>query len=150
MANIASLSAYDGASPAVLHTFIPVSVSREKSKVTAEWREINPNVPAYAQPRVQVTLEMLKSGVHRCELSVVVPVMEAILNQNAAGYTAAPKVAFEDRFTTVSYHSNRSDITGRRRARQLAANLLLGYPTETPVVVSGPAPDLFDLLISPT
>lgn len=150
MSAIAIIAAYDGAATPVLHTFTPISVTREKNKVTAQWRENVSGVPAYASPRVDMTVEMLKSGVYRCEQKVVVPVMESISGQNAAGYTAAPKVAYEDTTIVVGYFNSRSDLVGRRRVRQLALNVLGSVGTSVAPVTTGPAPELFDLLVAPT
>jgi hypothetical protein len=150
MSAIANLVAFDGAATPVSHTFTPISVSRDKGAVIAEYREALTGVPAYAQPRVTVKLEKLKSGVYRGEVRVVVPVMEAILNQNAAGYTAAPKIAYENTSVQVGYFHERSDILGRRLVRQLAVNVANGITTTVTPTTTGPVPELFDLLVAPT
>lgn len=150
MANIANIVAFDGASTPVLHTFTPVSISREKGAVTAEWREVTAGVPAYASLRVTMKIEQLKSGTYRVSERVVVPVMESISGQNAAGYTAAPKVAYEDTIETIGFFSQRSDLMGRRRVRQLALNINGNVTTSVAAATSGPAVELFDLLVAPT
>lgn len=150
MSAIANIVAFDGAATPLLHTLLPISVTRDKTRVTAEYREAIGNVPAYAQVRATMIMEVLKSGVFRLDSTVVIPVMEAILNQNAAGYTAAPKVAYEDRVSTISYFHPRSDIVGRRRTRQLALNILGSITTSVIPVQTGPVPELFDLLVAPT
>lgn len=150
MSAIGNIVAFDGAAAPVSHTFTPISVTRDKNKVVAEYREQLASVPAYAQPRITVTLETLKSGVYRVETKVVVPVMEAILNQNAAGYTAAPKVAYENTVSTIGFFHQRSDITGRRLVRQLAVNIDGSIATSVTPVITGPVPELFDLLVAPT
>lgn len=149
MSAIANIVAFDGAAPPVSHTFIPVSVVREGDEVTASWREALTNVPVYAQPNVTMKLKRMGSGVYRVSSRVEVPVMESISGQNAAGYTAAPKVAYVNTEETIGYFHERSDILGRRLVRQLSNNIMNGVATSVAPVTSGPAADLFDLLNAP-
>ena len=91
----ANIVIFDGAATPVSHTFIPLgsSVDPILGKVAA-WREVLASVPLYANASLQTTIKRLKSGIQRHELRFQVPVMESISGQNAAGYTAAPKVAY--------------------------------------------------------
>ena len=132
------------------HTLAAISVTRAAGKVEALWRELLVSVPAYAQVRCHMSIETLKSGTTKVENRVVVPVMEAISGQNAAGYTAAPKVAYENTVVTAGYFSQRSDIAGRRLARQMALNIGGNVSTSVAPVVTGPMPELFDQLVAPT
>lgn len=150
MSQIADITVFDGAATPVSHTLKAVSVTREKGKVTALWREAIVSLPAYAQISVSMSIETLKSGVYKVEQRTVVPVMEAILNQNAAGYTAAPKVAYENTIVTTGFFHQRSDITGRRLARQMAVNIDGNISTSVAPVTTGPLPELFDQLVAPT
>lgn len=150
MANISNITVFDGAATPVSHTLVAVSVSREKDKVSADWRESLAGVPVYAQITASVTLQRLRSGVYKVEERVEVPVMENVSGQNAAGYTAAPKVAYVNTIVTTGYFHERSDSTGRRLVRQLAANLTGGVTTSVTPVTTGPVPELFDLLVAPT
>lgn len=150
MSQIANITVFDGAATPVSHTLVAIQVTREKGKVTAEWRESLASVPAYAQVRATMSIETLKSGVYRVEQKVVVPVMETVSGQNAAGYTAAPKVAYENTVILSAFFHQRSDITGRRLARQLAVNLAGNISTTVTPVATGPLPELFDLLVAPT
>jgi len=150
MSAIADIVAFDGAASPVSHTFKAISVTREKGLVKAEWREAVASLPVYAQARVSMTIEKTKSGVYKTESRVVVPVMEAVTNQNAAGYTAAPKVAYENTVVTTGWFHERSDITGRRLVRQLAVNIDGSIATTVTPVATGPVPELFDLLVAPT
>lgn len=149
MSAIANIVAYDGAATPVLHTFLPVSVVRDKDEVVAEWREALATVPVYAQPRITMKLKRMGSGVYRVSSRTSVPVMETVGSQNAAGYTAAPKVAYENTDENVGYFHERSDITGRRLVRQLAVNIMNGVSTSVTPVTTGPVADLFDLLSAP-
>jgi len=150
MSQIANITVFDGAATPVSHNLVAVSVTREKGKVEALWRESNTGVPVYAQIYVTMSIEKLKSGMYKVEKRVYVPVMEAILNQNAAGYTAAPKVAYTNQFVTTGWFHERSDIAGRRLIRQMGVNIDGGVSTSVAPVTTGPLPELFDLLVAPT
>lgn len=150
MSAIANLVVYDGAATPVLHTFLPIAVTRFAGEVLAEWRENLAGVPVNAQPRVSAKLSQMKSKVYKAEVRVVVPVMETVAGQNAAGYTAAPKVAYENTYVTTGFFHDRSDSTGRRLVRQIATNVMNGVSTSVTPVTTGPIVELFDLLVCPT
>lgn len=150
MSQIANITVFDGAATPVSHTLVAISVTRTGTEVVAEWREMLASVPAYAQVRATAKLSQNKNGIWKCEWKVVVPVMEAITNQNAAGYTAAPKVAYENTVITIGYFHQRSDVTGRRLARQMAVNLGGNISTTVTPIATGPFPELFDQLVAPT
>ncbi|UUW21318.1 MAG: hypothetical protein [Sanya fiers-like virus 22] len=151
MSAIANIVAFDGAATPVSHTLTPISVSREKGEVIAEYRETGlSTVPAYAQPRVTLKLSRLKSGIYRTETRVAIPVMEAVLNQNAAGYTAAPKVAYENTVVMTGFFHERSSVAERRLARQLAVNIAGGVATSVTPVTTHAFGELYDLLVAPT
>lgn len=150
MANIANIVAFDGASTPVSHTLVPVSVTREKGAVKAEWREAQASLPSYAQVTVSQAIEKMKSGVYKVETRVAVPVMESISGQNSAGYTAAPKVAYTNQLVVTGWFHERSTINDRRLARQLLLNVMGSIATSVTPAVAGFAPDLFDTLVAPT
>jgi len=150
MSAIANLVAYDGASTPVIHTLLPVSVTRDKGKITADWRENASSVPLIAQVSCTTTLQRLNSGVWKATARVSVPVMESVSGQNAAGYTAAPKIAYVETVEITGFFHERSDTAGRRLARQLAVNILNGVATSVTPVTTGPLPELFDTLVSAT
>lgn len=150
MSAIANIVAFDGAATPVSHTFLPVSVTREKGVIRADYREGLTGVPTYACPRIYLLWELLKNGVYRVERRTIVPVMEAVTNQNAAGYTAAPKVAHELTDSHVGFFHQRSDIAGRRLVRQLGLNISGSISTSVAAVTTGPVPELFDQLVAPT
>lgn len=150
MSAIANITVYDGASIPVLHTLVPISVTRNKGVVEALWREQLASVPTSAQVRATARIEQLKSGVYKTECRVVVPVMESVSGQNAAGYTAPPKVAYENTIVTTGFFHDRSDIAGRRLAKQIMANLLNNVAISVAAATSGPIPELIDQLVAPT
>jgi aspartyl/asparaginyl-tRNA synthetase len=150
MSQIANITVYDGAATPVSHTLVAMSVTREKSKITAQWQEQIASLPTEAQVRATATVEKLKSGVTKVELRVEVPVMESVSGNNAAGYTAAPKVAYIDTFIESGYYHPRSNTAGRRLVRQLGLNLGGNISTSVAPATTGPIPELFDMLVSPT
>lgn len=150
MSQIANITVFDGADTPVSHTLKPVSVTRANGVVEALWRENLPNVPMSGQVRASMRLEQLKSGVWRTEVKVVVPVMESVGGANSAGYTAAPKVAYENTQTYVGYYADRSSYNDRKLAKQILVNILNNVSTSVAAATSGPAPELINDLVSPT
>lgn len=150
MSAIANITVYDGASTPVAHTLVPVSVTRDKKEIVALYREQVASLPTEAQVSLTVKLSNQPNGQVRIEASVSVPVMETVTNQNAAGYTAAPKVAFVDKETWVSYQHPRSTITSRRLARMLLVNMLNNVSTSVAAATAGPLPELIDQQVAPT
>lgn len=152
MASIANITVYDGASTPVAHTLYPIQIVRSSTanKVQAEWREQLPSVPAYAQVSIFASMERTKNGVYLCTGRVQVPVMESIAGNNAAGYTAAPAVAYIDTIEVVGKFHQRSTLTDRRLCRQLFVNLMNGVTTSVAPNTSGPFELLYDSLILPT
>lgn len=150
MSAIANLVAFDGQSTPVSHTFVAESVARDGSSVIATYKEATAGVPDYAQGRVTIKRNKLGSGVTRASVRVELPVMESVSGQNAAGYTAAPKVAYVDTVELVGFYADRSTIAGRRGVRQLAINIAGSIATSVAAATTGPIPELFDALIAPT
>lgn len=149
MSSIANIVAFDGAATPVSHTFVPLSVTRDKGEVTAHYREQLADVPVYAQPSVTMKIKRMGSGVYRVSTRVETPVMESIGAQNSAGYTAPPKVAHIPTVETVGFYHERSTITNRRLVRQLSTNIMNGVATTVAPVLTGPAAELFDQLVAP-
>lgn len=148
MGQQSNITAFDGASTPVSHTFVGEGVSRDKDgTLRAVWKESLPSVPDYAQVRVTLTKKKLPSGIWRVAQRVEVPVMESISGQNSSGYTAPPKVAYVDTVEVVGYFSERSVLNGRRLARQLASNICNSIATSVVPTAVGPVPELIDQLI---
>ncbi|DAD49927.1 TPA_asm: coat protein [ssRNA phage ESO010] len=150
MSSIANIVAFDGAASPVSHTFLPISITRENGVVEALWRENVSGVPVYAQCWVKIRLSKSANGVYRAETRVVVPVMESVSGQNSAGYTAAPKVAYENSEQKIAFFSERSDTVGRKLLQQLALNVGGGVTTTVTPVTTGPVAELYQLLVMPT
>lgn len=150
MAAISDIVVFDGAGTPVTHTLKAVSVTRSGDSVEAYWREALTSVPVEAQVWAAAKQTNLKNGVVKSEFSVGVPVMETVTNQNAAGYTAAPKVAYTDKMVFTAFSSRRSTVTSRRLARQILVNVAGNISTSVAAATSGPLPDLVDNLFAPT
>lgn len=146
----ANIVAFDGAATPVSHTFVPVSSAKDPKtgELVANWREALSTVPAYAQVQIETRQKRLPSGVYQVVTSVLVPVMESVSGQNAAGYTAAPKVAYTNTVRVIGYFHERSTIAERRLARQLAVNIAGSVATSVAPVSTGPVPELMDQLIT--
>jgi hypothetical protein len=150
MSAIANIVAYDGAGTPVIHTFIPVSVTREKGSVIALYRENLSGVPLDGQPTIELRIDELNSGIRKAVATVSLPVMESVLNQNAAGYTAAPKVAYVVKGSFTLFVHPRSSGQNRTDVRTIMANILRSITTSVAAVTTGPVPELTDGLYAPT
>lgn len=150
MTAIANIVAFDGQATPVSHTFVAASVARKDNDIIASYKEATASVPDEAQGRVTIKHSKLGSGVNRTSVRVEIPVMESISGVNSAGYTAAPKVAYTDTVEVTGFFHPRSVIANRRSARQLACNILQNVSTSVAAATTGPAPELFDTLITPT
>ena len=150
MSAIANIVAFDGAATPVSHTLVPSSVTRERGKVTAVYREKITTLPDEAQVFVVYTQEQTKAGTTITTVDVNVPVMESVSGVNSSGYTAAPKVAFIDRNVLINYAPKRSTVTSRRLARQLLVNIIGNIVTSVAPATTGMVPEAVDLLVSPT
>lgn len=146
----ANIVAFDGANTPVSHTLVPVraAVDPKTGEVQAVWREALATVPVYAQIRFTTSLKRLANGIYRVARITEVPVMESVSGQNAAGYTAVPKVAYTNTEQHVGYFSERSTIAERRLVRQLALNIGGNVTTSVAPVTTGFAPELVDQLVS--
>lgn len=151
MSQLGNITAFDGASTPVSHTFVGESITREADGTqVASYKESAPGVPDYAQVRLRLAKKKLPSGVFRTSTRVEVPVMEAVNGQNSSGYTAPPKVAYVDSTEVVGYYHQRSTIASRRLSRQLAVNVANGVATSVAPVTTHAAGELFDQLLMPT
>lgn len=153
MSNIANIVVYDGAATPVAHTLVPVEVVKDSKTgiITAMWREQIAALPTYAQITATARLSKNpKSGVWNVDFRVQVPIMESVSGQNAAGYTAAPKVAYVDTSGFYGHYHERGTIAGRRLSRQIAVNIGNNVTTSVVAVSTGVLPELFDNLVMPT
>lgn len=147
----ANVVAFDGASTPVVHTFAPTGVSKDPIEgLIAEYRELLTTVPEAAQLRLRFTKRLLKNGDTRLNVHLGVPYMESINGQNALGYTAASKVAYENKYHFTEYFSARTTIAEQRLGRQLLVNIVNGIATTVTPVTTGNVPELLDQRIFPS
>lgn len=144
MAAQANITVFDGAGTPVSHTLVAsgVKVLKDGTDV-AIYREQLTGVPDKAQVRMEVRSRVFPTGVTETRFDVYVPVMESISGQNASGYTAPPKVAYEDRYAQVQYKHPRSTIASRRLCKQIGLNLGNNVATTVPAVAAGVIDEVF-------
>ncbi len=151
MAAQASITVFDGASTPVSHTFTGEEVARlVDGSVKASWKETSLTLPDYACNRITITKRKLKNGMTRVEVSVEIPVMEAVNAQNSSGYTAPPKVAHVVKESLVVFRHERSTETDARLARMILVNVANNISTSVAAATSGPVSDAVDKYILPT
>lgn len=151
MSQQSNITVFDGAATPVSHTLVGEGVlAMADGSTKALWKESLSTVPDYAQIRVTATKKKLPSGVFRVAFRAEVPIMESVGSQNAAGYTAPPKVAYVDTAEIVGFYHERSVATGRRLARQIVVNLAGNVTTSVAPATTGFLPELFDQLIQAT
>lgn len=152
MSAIANVVAFDGEAVPVSHTFKPVFVRNENGKQVATYRESVNGVPLEAQPLLTLTQETLKSGVSKLTARLSMGVMESVSGQNAAGYTAPPKVAYTVQGECVIFAPGRSTPQQRKTLRYLLTNVLTGNVNTVASSSwnTGPVPELIDDVVSPT
>jgi len=142
MAQQANFVLYDGAATPVAHTFQANGITREGDVLVASWREQLATVPTYAQCVYTQLLRKLRSGVFWACVRVEVPVLEQASGQNAAGYTAPPKVAYVDRSEFVQWIHPRSTETTRRICTQMLINAIVDNHATAAASATGIALDL--------
>jgi hypothetical protein len=147
MSQQANITVFDGAATPVSHTLLQNGVKSDGTTAWAFWKEANSGLPDEAQIRYTQIAEKLKSGVTKVTGRIEVPVMESISGQNAAGYTAPPKVAYVERLDVVGYYSPRSVETTRRLGEQMLINILNNISTTVTPVTTGPLPELIQKLV---
>lgn len=151
MSAIANVTAYDGESTPVGHTFTAIMVKNLAGRQVASYRETaNNTIPLEAQPSIELSQETLKSGVYKYVARVSLPVMESVSGNNSAGYTSPPKVAHTVTGEMTVYAHPRSTNQQRRNVRHILANLLFGYQSTLGPYTTGPVAELVDGGISPT
>jgi len=150
MSQAANIVVFDGATTPVAHTLVPISIEKENGKLKVLWREDIASLPTEAQVYAILNVEKTKAGTTVATFDVRVPVMESVSGVNASGYTAAPKVAYEDRNMWTHFAHPRSTKTSRRLARQLLTNISGNVSTTVAPSTAGVIAELIDSAIFPT
>lgn len=134
----ANITVFDGAATPISHTLVAI-----ENKVLPDgtqyalWREQLAALPTEAQVSVETKKRKLASGVVETRTRTNVPVMEAVAGQNAAGYTAAPKVAYVDSRETVTFQHPRSTSLSRNICYQISRNLANNVSTTAAAISAG-------------
>lgn len=120
MAQIANIVVADGASTPVNHTFSPVA-----SSPVAIYRENLATLPVIGQGRVELSNKSgANASLQRVKISLALPALETISGENAAGYTAAPKVAYTNVVVIDMMLPARGTVQQRKDLRLMLSNLL--------------------------
>jgi len=147
MAQQANITVFDGATTPVTHSIKTDGVRQEGATAFALWKESVGTVPDYAQIRLTQVRQKLRSGAVKVTSRVEVPVMESVSGQNAAGYTAAPKVAYTERHEYVTYKHQRSTPYQSQVAAQMLLNWMGNVSTSVAAVNTGIVADLHQNLL---
>lgn len=151
MSTQAAITVFDGAATPVSHTLQPI-----ENKILPDgtqyalWREQLATLPVEAQISVEMRKRKLASGVVETRTRTNVPVMEAIAGQNAAGYTAAPKVAYVDSRESVTFQHPRCTSTSKNICYQISRNLANNVSTTVAAIAAGPEYELEVQQMMPT
>lgn len=121
MSAIANIAIQDGQATPATHTFYPV-----QSDPSAIYRENQSTLPIVGQGLVSVVFRSaINDGLQKVRLSIDLPALEAVVNANSSGYTAAPKVAYTNRAIIDLILPARGTAAQRKDLRVLLSNLLL-------------------------
>lgn len=122
MSSITTIVIADGKATPVSHTFYPSS-----SGFLSRWREQISGVPLIGQGVLGMLAkfdEKNASALQKIRIVLELPVQEVAGTQNAAGYTAQPKVAFTNKVICEFFLPGRGDAAMRKDIRVMLKNLL--------------------------
>lgn len=119
MSQISTITILDGEATPVSHNFLPVASGAESF-----WREAISGVPLIGQPTVTSRLTSKPTdAVQKVVTTIELPVLEVVTGQNAAGYSAAPKIAFTCKKIETWFLPARATAQQKKNLRVLANNL---------------------------
>ena len=121
MSAIGNIAINDGQATPVLHTFVPYQTTPLPA-----WNDTVTGLSTVLQSTIKVLAAKCdtKSGLFKVTLEIALPVGEVVTGQNAAGYTAAPKVAFVAKCVQTWFLPLRSTEQQRKDLRVLTNGLL--------------------------
>lgn len=120
MSQIAPIVVADGAATPVNHTFNPVA-----SAPDALYREAIAGLALVGQGVVLATNRSgSNAALQRVRVKLVLPALEVVTGQNTAGYSAAPKVAYENAVICDFVLPLRGTAQQRKDLRVMLSNLL--------------------------
>lgn len=151
MAQQTAITVFDGSSTPVSHTLQPADnkVLKDGTRLSV-WRENLATLPAESQVRIEIYQREFPSKVVETRIVSIVPVMESVSGQNASGYTAAPKIAYEDRAELRVLSHRRSSVASRRLCKQLLLNFGNNVATTVTPVSAGVVDEAAVQLFMPT
>lgn len=132
MSAIANIVLPDGAGTPVNHTFYPL-----RSGEQSFWRENQSGLALVGQGIVSMSVK--QGPLNKVRLVVDLPSLETATGANSAGYTAAPKVAYNDKMIIECFLPSRGVSDQRRNLRVFGRGLL-----DNPIIV-----DVIENLIMP-
>lgn len=151
MSQQATITVFDGATTPLLHTLSPIGNKILKDGTQyALWREFNTTLPTEACMRYEQWQKTLPSGVVETRCRMTTPVMESVGAQNAAGYTASPKVAYEETDEWKKISHRRSTGAIKSLNSQALRNLMNNSAVTTPAVSAGVAYEAIIVQAMPT
>ena len=103
-------------------TMVPVKASNNE----VAWRGNAAGVPADGQIRLSIVWEHLKNRTWRGSVKLEVPSMESVQGSTAAGYVAAPSVAYVTVVILTLFAPARSTNTDRANAVRMMIHALTG------------------------
>lgn len=120
MSQIAVISVADGQATPVTHTFNPVS-----SSPVAFYRESQAGLALVGQGACELSNRSgSNAALQRVRVKLALPALETVTGQNSAGYTAAPKVAYENTVMVDFILPIRGTAAQRKDLRVMLSNLL--------------------------
>lgn len=115
------------------------------------WRARASGVPDEGQVRLTLMQETLKSGDRKITQKLEVPVMETLVSGTAAGYQAAPKVAYVNTSYYTHIMNKRSSIADKANLLALSVGAIQGATsvTATGTLDQASAADAFKASVAP-
>lgn len=120
MAAIAPITVMDGKATPVAHALNPV-----QSAPSAIWREQKVGLSQIGQIQLTVTRTTVTKELDKVRLVFSVPALEVTSGANASGYSAAPKVAYEDKADIAVFLPARATSDQHKDLRVMLSNALL-------------------------
>jgi len=139
-------------------TLVPVS-----DTPIPNWRANDAGIPLAGQPRLQSSVELLKSGDYKITVKLEVPVMETLgASGTSSGYVAPPAVAYTNTGIATMFVSSRSTTADRANVLKMLVGVMQGASSTTATGVLAntaagsafgasvlPGPALFTSLVVP-
>lgn len=119
MSAIATITIADGKGTPANHVFNPI-----KSGERSLYRTSDGALPLIGQETIQTTVKDLNAQLKSVVIVMGLPALETATAANSSGYTAAPKVAYENKVKIEFFLPNRGLPAQRTDLRVLLKNLL--------------------------